>query len=130
MKECNAVADNMIAYRDLYNIMEGNFEVCKLRHIGRESNEEADLLANIGSQKGKVPDRVFLECIKQRSIKTKQSHEPPPSTPGTRDLLGQDKEALDAQRIEVLLIEPTCTNPFLAYMLQNQLPADLMATSW
>ena len=25
MKECDAVADNMIAYRDLYNILEGNF---------------------------------------------------------------------------------------------------------
>ena len=71
--------------------MEGNFEGCELRHIGRESNEEADLLANIGSQKGKVPDRVFLECIKQRSIKTKQSHESPPSTSGTRDSPAEDK---------------------------------------
>ena len=64
MKECDAVADNMIAYRDLYNILEGNFEGSQLRHIGRESNEEADMLANIGSRKGKVPDGVFLECIK------------------------------------------------------------------
>lgn len=124
MKECDAVVENMIAYQDLYNIMEGNFEGCELRHIGRESNEEADLLANIGSRKVKVSEGVFLECIKQRSIKTKQSHEPPPSTPGTRDSPGQDKEALDAQPIEVLLIEPTWTNPFLAYMLRNQLPAD------
>ena len=64
MKECDAVADNMIAYRDLYNILEGNFEGCEFRHIGRESNEEADMLANIESRKGKVPDGVFLECIK------------------------------------------------------------------
>ena len=102
MKECDAVADNMIAYRDLYNIMEGDFEGCELRRIGRESNEEADLPANIGSRKSKVPDGVFLECIKQRSIKTKQSHEPSPSTSGTRDSLVEDKEALDASPIEVL----------------------------
>ena len=57
--------------------MEGNFEGCKLHYVGRESNEEADLLANIGSRKGKVPDEVFLECIKQRSIKLKHPHKPP-----------------------------------------------------
>ena len=51
MKECDATTDNMIAYRDLYNIMEGNFDGCELRHIGRNSNEEADTLANIGSMK-------------------------------------------------------------------------------
>ena len=61
MKDRDAIADNMIAYRDLYNVMEGNFEGCELRHVGRESNEEVDMLANIGSRKGKVPDRVFLE---------------------------------------------------------------------
>ena len=60
MKECDAVVDNMIAYQNLYNIMEGNFEGCELRHIGWESNEEADMLANIGSRKSKVRDGVFL----------------------------------------------------------------------
>ena len=49
MKACDAIADNMIAYRDLYNTLEGDFDGCELRHVGRESNEEADILANIGS---------------------------------------------------------------------------------
>ena len=83
MKDCDVIADNMIAYPDLYNIMERNFEGCDLRHVGLESNEEVDLLANIGSRKGKVLDGVFLECIKQHSIKQKQPHEPPPSTPSS-----------------------------------------------
>ena len=30
MNACNALTDNMVAYRDLYNIMEGDFEGCKL----------------------------------------------------------------------------------------------------
>ena len=55
MKECDAATDNMIAYRNLYNIMEGNFDGCELRHVGCVSNEEADTLANIGSMKTKVP---------------------------------------------------------------------------
>ena len=60
----------MIAYRNLYNVIEGHFDSCELRHVGRASNEEADNLANIGSMKGKVPLRVFLEKINKRSIKT------------------------------------------------------------
>jgi ribonuclease HI len=71
MKACDAIADNMIAYRDLYNIMESCFEGCELRHIGRESNEEADKLANIGATKAPVPPGVFLERIEHRSIKKK-----------------------------------------------------------
>ena len=34
MKACDAIADNMIAYRDLYNTLEGDFDGCELRHIG------------------------------------------------------------------------------------------------
>jgi hypothetical protein len=33
----------------MYDKLEGNFEGCKVTHIGRESNEEADNLVNIGS---------------------------------------------------------------------------------
>ena len=124
MKECDAVADNMIAYRDMYNILEGNFEGCELRHIGRESNEEADMLANIGSRKEKVPEGVFLECIKQRSIKTKQTHELAPTAKAKRDSTAENKDTLEAEPIEVLLIEPIWTNPFLAYILHKKLPSD------
>ena len=67
MKACDAIADNMIAYRDLYNLMEGSFEGCELRHIGRESNEEADKLANIGATKAPVPPGVFFERIEHKT---------------------------------------------------------------
>ena len=39
MKKCDATSNNMAAYRDLYNALEGEFEGCELNHIGRESNE-------------------------------------------------------------------------------------------
>ena len=61
----------MIAYRTLYNTLEGEFDGCELRHVGRESNEEADRLANIGSTCTKVPPGVFLEQICVPSIKRK-----------------------------------------------------------
>ena len=73
MKSCDALVANMIAYRDLYNMMEGEFEGCELGHIGRESNEEADMLANLGSTKSQIPPGIFLERIEHRSIITKQT---------------------------------------------------------
>jgi hypothetical protein len=38
MKECNATYANMIAYRAMYDKLEGDFEGCEVTHIGRESN--------------------------------------------------------------------------------------------
>ena len=71
MHECDALNDNMIAYRDLYDTLEGDFDGYELQHISHESNEEANTLANIGSTCAKVPPGVFLEQICVPSIKRK-----------------------------------------------------------
>src|SRR4051812_1187065 len=71
MNKCNAHAANMIAYRALYNSLEGDFDGCDLRHVGRESKEEDDMLANIGSTCARVPPGVLLEQIYVPSIKRK-----------------------------------------------------------
>jgi hypothetical protein len=71
MKECDATCANMIAYHAMYDKLEGNFEGCKVTHIGRESNKEADNLANIGSKCLPIPPGVFFEEILERSIKIK-----------------------------------------------------------
>ena len=63
----------MIAYRNMYNSLEGSFDGCELCHVGRASNEEADRLANIGSTRAPIPPGVFLESIDQRSIKVKKT---------------------------------------------------------
>jgi ribonuclease HI len=59
MNHCDAISDNMTAYRNLYYYLEGTFDGCEVSHISRASNEEADNLANIGSQCLPVPPRVF-----------------------------------------------------------------------
>src|SRR4051812_11432724 len=48
MNLCDAINDNMVAYREMYNTLEASFEGCELKHIARGSNDEADTLANIG----------------------------------------------------------------------------------
>ena len=85
----------MIAYRELYNTLEGEFDGCELNHIGRASNEEADALANIGSTRAPVPTGVFLEQINERSIKVK-----PPTTPAKPVVEGEAaaKEAVEAPK--------------------------------
>jgi ribonuclease HI len=59
MNRCDAISDNMTAYQNLYYYLEGTFDGCEVSHISRASNEEADNLANIGSQCLLVPPGVF-----------------------------------------------------------------------
>jgi hypothetical protein len=76
MKECDATCANMIAYRAMYDKLEGDFKGCKVTHIGRESNAEADNLANIGSKCLPIPPGVFVEEILERSVKLKPAIKP------------------------------------------------------
>jgi hypothetical protein len=75
MYRCDAVSDNMTAYRNLYYYLEGTFNGCKVSHISRTSNEEADNLANIGSQCVLIPPGVFWEEIIKTSIKESKKFE-------------------------------------------------------
>jgi ribonuclease HI len=49
MNRCDTINDNMMAYKNLYHYLEGTFDGCKFSHVSRNSNEEANNLANIGS---------------------------------------------------------------------------------
>jgi len=71
MRDCDALADNMMAYQKLYNTLEGGFDGCELNYVSRANNTEANELANIGSTRGPVPPGVFLKSTSQRSIKSK-----------------------------------------------------------
>jgi hypothetical protein len=131
MNECDATCARrqlMIAYRAMYDKLEGNFEGSDVTHIGRESNEEADNLANIGSKCLPIPPGVFFEEIFERSVKMKPAIDPtlatrsganqpsPTPTAGTEDL---SKEAAT-----VMLIEAVWTKPYLAYLMRGELPED------
>jgi ribonuclease HI len=49
MNCCDMLSDDMTTYRNLYYYLEGTFDGCKVSHISRASNKEADILSNIGS---------------------------------------------------------------------------------
>ena len=121
MKDCDAVSDNMMAYRDLYDKLEASFDGCELHHIDRGSNEEADELANIGLTRAPIPPRVFLEQINERSIKIprkvpkdlgaapKDSPQEPEDTENIVDAMDVEVEGIPEQ---VLLIEALWTTVY------------------
>jgi ribonuclease HI len=69
MNLCDTLSYNMIAYRKLYYYLEGTLDRCEVSHTSRSSNEEANALANIGTQCLPIPAGVFWEEIVERSIK-------------------------------------------------------------
>jgi hypothetical protein len=128
MKECDVTYANMIAYCAMYDELEGNFEGCEVTHIGRESNKEADNLANIGSKCLPISPGVFFEEIFECFIKIKPAvdlalatrsganHSRPAPAAGTEDP--------SKKTATVMLIEVVWTKPYLAYLIRGELPED------
>jgi hypothetical protein len=101
MNRSDAINDNMTAYRNLYYYLEGTFDGCEVLHVSRASNEEADNLANIGSQCMPIPPRVFWEEIIERSIKESKIRVPANQASIQQQawgLAGQQRKARQSQR--------------------------------
>jgi ribonuclease HI len=123
MNRCDAISDNMIAYRNLYYHLEGTFDGCEVSHISRANNEEADNLANIGSQCLPIPQGVFWEEIIERSIKNNKTSitEEQAQHQATGSGAGNTGTA---EPEEVMMIKETWMQPYLAYMVNKTLPED------
>jgi hypothetical protein len=128
MKEYDATCANMIAYRAMYDKLEGKFEGCEVMHIGRESNEEADNLVNIGSRCLPISTGVFFEEIFERSVKIKPVTNPALATcSGAQQgsiTPAAETEDLPKDAAAVMLIEAVWTKPYLAYLIRGELPED------
>jgi hypothetical protein len=128
MKECDATCANMIAYRAMYDKLEGDFEGCEVTHIGRESNEEADNLANVGSKCLPIPPGVFFEEIFERSVKIKPATDPALATRSGAKQSGPTPvagtEDLSKETTKVMLVEAVRTKLYLAYLIRGKLLED------
>jgi hypothetical protein len=119
MNRYDTVNDNMVAYKNLYHYLEGTFDRCEVSHVSRNSNEEADNLANIRSQCLPIPSGVFWEEIVERSIKNIKS-----STTTIGSGVGEKTDGSTPEPEEVMTIEETWMQPYLAYMINKKLPED------
>jgi hypothetical protein len=125
MNRCDAISDNMMAYRNLYYYLEGTFDGCEVSHVSRASNEEANNLANIGSQCLPIPPGVFWEEILERSIKNSKSSTPaePSQYPTMSSGAGKSGNGSIAEPKEVMIKE-IWMQPYLAYMINKTLQED------
>jgi hypothetical protein len=130
MNRCDAISDNMTAYRNLYYYLEGTFDGCKVSHVSRASNEEADNLANIRSQCLPISLGVFWEEIMERSIKHNKTSTigEPGQHPTIGSGAGKPGTGNIAEPEEVMMIEETWMQPYLAYMINKALPEDTVET--
>ena len=134
MRDCDTVADNMMAYQKLYNTLEGGFDGCELNYITRANNTEADELANIGSTRELIPPGVFLESISQRSIKTKAlspeavTEDDDTSEPAQVAAANpaDDSSSQAVEDAEPAALEgPSWEKPFLRFLIEGTLPQDV-----
>jgi hypothetical protein len=123
MNKCDAISDNMTAYRNLYYYLEGTFNGCEVSHVSKASNKEADNLANIGSQCLPVPQGVFWEEIIERSIKSNKTSTTEEQGQHQATGSGTGKTSI-AEPEEVMMIEENWMQPYLAYMKHKTLPED------
>jgi hypothetical protein len=118
----------MIAYHAMYDKLEGDFEGCKVTYIGRESNKEADNLANIGSRCLPIPPGVFFEEIFERSVKIKPATDPALATRSgahqANTTPAEGTEDLPKDAAAVMLVEAIWTKSYLAYLMRGKLLED------
>jgi hypothetical protein len=128
MNRCDAISDNMTAYRNLYYYLEGTFDGCEVSHVSRASNKEADNLANIRSQCLPIPSGVFWEEIIERSIKHSKTSTTgePGQHPTTGSGAGKPGTGSTVEPEEVMMIEETWMQPYLAYMINKGLLEDIV----
>jgi hypothetical protein len=121
MNKCDAISDNMTAYRNLYYYLEETFDGCEVSHVSRASNEEANNLVNIGSQCLPIPQGVFWEEIVERSIKSNKTLtiEEQAQHQATGSGAGKHGQGSMAEPEEVMMIEETWMQPYLAYMIKK-----------
>jgi hypothetical protein len=132
MNKCDAVNASMIAYKEVYNELEKTFDGCEVNHVSRLSNDDADVLANIGSQCLPIPPRVFWEEISERSTKSKKATAPKqpkkkekpkkdsgaPAAPETH--MSDDEEEPE----EVMMIQIPWMQVYLTYITKKEIPED------
>ena len=112
----------MVAYKEVYNELEKLFDGCEVNHISRLSKDEADVLANIGSQCLAIPPGVFGEEITERSTKPKK----PKKKEKDEKPSGATKAALEEEEEHdlVMMVQIPWMQAYISYILRKTIPDD------
>ena len=104
--------------------LEKKFEGLELHHIPRLKNQAADDLAKIGSKREAIPSGVFLEHVHVPSVQEDPFTEETPQPKSATDPTEVEVPAVVDLIMEVLVITPDWTVPYIAYLLRKELPED------
>ena len=124
MKEWDVRSPAMTGYCNAVRKLEKKFEGLELHHIPRLKNQAADDLAKIGSKREAIPSGVFLEHIHTPSVKEDPFTEETPQPKSATDPTEVEVPAVVDLIMEVLVVIPDWTIPYVAYILRKELPED------
>ena len=114
----------MTGYCNVVRKLEKKFEGLELQHIPRVKNQAADDLAKIGSKREPIPSTVFLEHLHTPSVQEDPFTEEPPQPKSSTDSTEVEVPAMVDLIMEVLVVTPDSTVPYIAYLLRKELPKD------
>jgi hypothetical protein len=118
------------------NELEKTFDGCEVNHVSRLSNDEADVLANIGSQCVPIRTGVLWEEISDRSTKSKKATAPKQPKKKDKPKKGSGASATPEPHIsdeeeepeEVMMIQIPWMQTYLAYITRKEIPEDPVET--
>ncbi|XP_020169868.1 uncharacterized protein [Aegilops tauschii subsp. strangulata] len=124
MKEWDIRSPAVTGYCNAMRKLEKKFEGLELHHIPRLNNQAADDLANIDSKWEPIPSNVFLEHLHTPSVQEDPFTEEPLQPKSSTDPTEVEIPAVVDLIMEVLVIIPDWTVPYIAYILKKELPED------
>ncbi|XP_020189233.1 uncharacterized protein [Aegilops tauschii subsp. strangulata] len=114
----------MTGYCNAMRKLEKKFEGLELHHIPQLKNHAADDLAKIDSKREPVPSNVFLEHLHTPSVQEDPFTEEPPQPKSPTDPTEVEIPAVVDLIMEVLVVIPDWTVPYIAYLLRKELSDD------
>jgi hypothetical protein len=114
-KEWDCNKETMDAYVQEVRKLENKFSGLEIHHVVREHNIGADILSKLGSTRAQVPVGVFIQELKQPSIKS--------STQITTD------SGLQQPGREVMLLEEDWREAYIDFIRDQKLPVGVDARS-
>ncbi|XP_073355211.1 uncharacterized protein [Aegilops tauschii subsp. strangulata] len=111
----------MTGYCNAARKLEKKFEGLELHHIPRLKNQAADDLAKIGSKREPIPNNVFLEHLHTPSVQEDPFPEEPPQPKSSTDPTEVETLAVVNLIMEVLVVIPDWTVPYIAYIIRKEL---------
>lgn len=114
----------MTGYCNAVRKLEKKFEGLELDHVPQLKNQLADELAKIRSTRKPVPSNVFLEHLHTPSVQEDPFIEEPPQPMSTYNPTEIDVPTVVYFVMEILVITPEWTVPYIPYILRRELPED------